>query len=76
MTSVCIIIPFYNAANTILCTLSSVKRQTYTKFECLLIDDGSTDNSNAIVRKYISNDKRFKLFKQSNQGVVSAEILA
>lgn len=72
MTNVSIIIPFYNASNTILSTLSSVKRQTYNQFECILIDDGSTDNSNNIVREYISNDKRFKLFKQLKKGVVSA----
>ena len=75
MNKVSIIIPFFNASSTILCTLDSVRRQTCTQFECILIDDGSTDNSNKIVRKYISKDKRFKLFKQTNQGVVSARNL-
>ena len=72
MTKVSIVIPFFNASNTILSTLNSVKEQTYNKFECILIDDGSTDSSNLLVKKYISTDKRFKLFEQSNQGVVSA----
>ena len=75
MEKVSIIIPFFNAANTILSTLNSVEEQTYKFFECILIDDGSTDSSNLIVRKYISKDKRFKLLKQSNQGVVSARNL-
>tara|TARA_B100000131_G_C18039605_1_gene581887 strand:- start:254 stop:1072 length:819 start_codon:yes stop_codon:yes gene_type:complete len=72
MKTVSIIIPFFNASNTILSTLSSVKRQTYSQFECILIDDGSTDDSIHIVREYVSNDKRFKLFKQDKQGVVAA----
>tara|TARA_Y100001978_G_scaffold189100_1_gene191089 strand:+ start:862 stop:1680 length:819 start_codon:yes stop_codon:yes gene_type:complete len=75
MSKVSIIIPFFNASKTIISTLHSVKRQTYKKFECILIDDGSSDSSNLIVRKYISKDKRFKLFKQTNQGVVSARNL-
>ncbi len=72
MTKVSIIIPFFNASKTILSTLKSVKGQTFGDFECILIDDGSTDSSYLIVKKYISTDKRFKVFKQSKKGVVSA----
>lgn len=75
MTKVSIIIPFFNASKTILSTLKSVKGQTFGDFECILIDDGSTDSSYLIVKKYISADKRFKVFKQSKKGVVSARNL-
>ena len=72
---VSIIIPFYNASETIKNTLDSVLKQSHRKFECILIDDSSTDNSSTIVKKYISIDKRFKLIKQAKRGVVSARNL-
>ena len=75
MTNISIIVPFFNASKTIKTTLDSITKQTYRKFECILIDDSSTDNSNSIVSNYVSKDKRFKLFKQTKEGVVSARNL-
>ncbi len=75
MEIVSIIVPFFNASKTIQCTLESISNQNFQQFECILIDDGSTDNSFSIVNRFISKDKRFKLFQQRNAGVVSARNL-
>ncbi len=59
-----IIIPLYNRSNLILETLDSVIIQTTKNFQCIIIDDHSTDNSFALVQNYIKNDKRFILKKR------------
>jgi glycosyltransferase involved in cell wall biosynthesis len=57
-----IIIPTYNRAHLIGETLDSVLAQTYPHWECLIIDDGSTDNSIEVIQAYTKQDKRMKLF--------------
>jgi glycosyltransferase involved in cell wall biosynthesis len=59
---VSLIIPTYNRAHLISITLKSIQAQTYTNWECLIIDDHSTDNTNEIISKYISKDSRFKYY--------------
>lgn len=66
-----IVIPLYNKAHTIERTLSSVLTQTYTEFEILVVNDGSTDNSLDIIQKFTS-DIRFRIIEQRNQGVSAA----
>lgn len=61
---VSIIIPVYNGANTIAETLESVLRQTYNNWECIIVDDGSTDNTEAIVLSYKKKHNRFKCYKR------------
>jgi glycosyltransferase involved in cell wall biosynthesis len=56
-----IIIPMYNRATLVGETLDSVLAQTYTDWECIVVDDGSTDNSVEVVQKYVDKDSRFKL---------------
>jgi len=56
-----IIIPFYNAEKWIKLCIRSVKMQSYENFECIIIDDISTDNSVEVIKKEILNDTRFKL---------------
>jgi glycosyltransferase involved in cell wall biosynthesis len=56
-----IVIPLYNRANLVSETLDSVLVQTYTDWECIVVDDCSTDNSVEVVQKYIDKDSRFKL---------------
>ena len=64
---VSIIIPAFNRSKVIKRTLNSVLRQTYTNWECLVIDDSSTDNTKEIVSEYISNDNRFSLYSNSRK---------
>ena len=59
---VSIIIPTYNRAYLIGETLDAVLAQTYQNWECLVVDDGSTDATKKIVAKYTRNDARFKYF--------------
>ncbi|PPK95107.1 glycosyltransferase involved in cell wall biosynthesis [Nonlabens xylanidelens] len=54
-----IIIPSYNRANLILETLESIKNQTYSNWECIIVDDGSTDDTEQVVNDYIIDKSRF-----------------
>ncbi len=72
MCEISVIIPVYNKAKYIVDTLDSVLKQSFTDFEALLIDDGSTDSSDMICDKYRSLDSRFKTFHISNKGVSAA----
>ncbi|WP_405605388.1 glycosyltransferase family 2 protein [Polaribacter sp. Asnod1-A03] len=62
-----IIIPVYNRANIIHETLDSIKKQTYSYWECIIVDDGSTDNLNEIIDNYIKSDFRFKFDKRPKE---------
>lgn len=59
-----IIIPNYNRENLISKTLNSVINQTYTNWECIVVDDHSTDNSIEVVKKYSKKDSRVKILKR------------
>lgn len=67
-----IIIPLYNKQQSVAATLACVKVQTYSEFECIIVDDGSTDDSVNVVRREIADDNRFLLFCKTNGGVSSA----
>jgi len=58
-----IIIPFYNVEQWIKMTIRSVQLQDYENFECILVDDISTDDSRALAKKEIGADKRFKIIE-------------
>lgn len=58
-----IIIPIYNRASLIGETLESVIAQTYQNWECIVVDDGSTDGTESIVKSYHLKDARIKLYK-------------
>lgn len=59
-----IIIPTYNRAHLINATLDSIIAQTYTDWECIIVDDDSTDNTEEVIKSYIKNDSRFRYFKR------------
>lgn len=69
---VSIIIPVYNSESTLRRCLDSVLAQTFTDFECLLINDGSKDRSGEICDEYARKDSRVKVFHKENGGVSSA----
>ncbi len=64
-----IIIPIYNADKYLSTCIESVLKQTYPRFELLLIDDGSTDNSASICDQYARQDARISVIHQANAGV-------
>ena len=70
-----IIVPIYNVENYLRQCLDSIQNQTYQNFECLLINDGSPDNSADICREYVEKDARFRYFEKENGGVSSARNL-
>ena len=75
MSKVSIIVPVYNAEKYLHKCLCSIRSQTMTDFECLIINDGSSDSSQSICEEFIKKDSRFKLFTQSNLGVSAARNL-
>lgn len=63
MSFVSIIMPAYNSENTIEESIVSVLNQSFSDFELIICDDGSTDNTNAIIKKYSDVDKRIVLIE-------------
>ena len=72
LVKISIIVPVFNAENVLIRCVDSILSQTYTNFELLLINDGSTDKSGIICEKYKSTDGRIKYFYQKNAGVSAA----
>lgn len=72
---VSVIIPLYNRAHLIVETLESITEQSYRPIECIIVDDGSTDNSGAVVTRFISSyhgDVQFVYHKKDNGGPQTA----
>ncbi len=73
---VSIIIPVYNHAETIVSSLASIIEQTYRPIEVIIVDDGSTDDLDFVIKPYLekinSEDISFKLIKQINAGAPAA----
>ena len=57
-----VIIPCYNSEKTIIRTLESIKKQTYTDFEVLIINDGSSDCTSNLIADFATKDNRFIIF--------------
>jgi len=70
-----IILPVYNAENSITATVVSVLKQSFGDFELIMIDDGSSDHSLALMLSFASEDPRIKVVSQSNKGVSAARNL-
>ena len=69
MPTVSVIIPCYNVELHLSKCIESILGQTYTNFELLLIDDGSTDGTLAVLEKYAETDQRIRVFTHENKGV-------
>lgn len=67
-----IIIPIFNREKTLHRCIKSVIDQDFSDYECILVDDGSTDKSDEICDKYAREDKRFKVIHKPNGGVSTA----
>lgn len=64
---VSIIIPTYNRGHLIGETLDSILSQTYKNWECIVIDDGSTDNTEELLKEFIKKDNRFQYYKRPDK---------
>ena len=69
---VSIVIPTFNRAQIIGETLDSVIAQTYANWECIIVDDGSTDNTAEVIHAYVKSDSRFKFVKRDISKVKGA----
>lgn len=69
---VSIIVPIFNVENYLAKCIMSIRNQTYKNLEIILVNDGSTDNSLDICKKYARLDNRIKLFNQKNGGLSKA----
>ena len=67
-----IIVPVYKVEKYLRRCLDSIVNQTFTDWECILVDDGSPDDSGKICDEYAEKDRRFKIIHQENQGVSAA----
>lgn len=67
-----IIVPVYNAEKYLPQCLASIKRQSFTEYEVILVDDGADDASAAVCQEYARQDKRFCLYRKENGGSSTA----
>ena len=67
-----IVVPVYNAADYLRRCLDSILKQTYDRFEVILVNDGSTDGSGGICQDYAARDSRIQVVHQENQGPSAA----
>jgi len=72
MPKVSIIIPTYNRALLLNETLESVMKQTYTNWECIVVDDGSTDGTNDLLAVYCEKDTRFQYYIRPDERIKGA----
>lgn len=72
MAKISIVVPVYNAASYITRCINSILGQTFTEFQAVLVNDGSTDDSAAIIKESIKDDPRFILINKENGGVSAA----
>jgi CDP-glycerol glycerophosphotransferase len=72
MPRLSVIVPVYNVEDYLEECLDSVVAQTFTDYECVMVDDGSTDESAAIAERYAARDQRFRLVSQENGGLSKA----
>src|SRR5690606_34522472 len=67
-----IVLPVYNGENSIINTLENLAQQSFQEIEVIVVNDGSTDNTQKLIEDFCKKDSRFKLINQANQGVASA----
>jgi GT2 family glycosyltransferase len=72
MPRVSVLLPVWNAGATLETALRSVARQTEPDFECLIVDDGSTDDSAGIADGFARRDRRFRLLQRPHEGLVAS----
>lgn len=71
MEIISVIVPIYNTGEKLHKCVKSIIKQTYQELDIILIDDGSTDESLVIAKEYEKEDKRIRVFSQSNSGLIA-----
>ena len=69
-----VVVPIYNAERYLSKCISSILSQTFTDFELILVDDGSTDSSSEICKRFLEKDPRVKYFQKENGGGLQARV--
>ena len=69
---VSIVVPTFNRAGLIVSTLDSVEAQSFADWECIVVDDGSTDGTADVVKPFLARDPRFRYVAQANAGASAA----
>lgn len=72
MCKISVIVPVYNVENYLSICLDSLLKQSFSDFEVICVNDGSTDNSLTILEEYSSKDNRFRIITQENKGLSGA----
>lgn len=72
MPLVSVIIPTYNRAHLIGETLESILAQTYSQWECIVVDDGSSDSTEEVMGEYLKKDSRFKFYHRPTERIKGA----
>ena len=72
MPLISVIVPCYNQAQYLDECLQSVLDQTYQDWECIIVNDGSPDNTEEVAKKWLAKDSRFKYLYKDNGGLSSA----
>lgn len=73
---VSIIVPVYNGERSIERCLRSIQNQSYKNIEVLVVNDGSTDHTEKVIKKYAGNDARFRCIEKENSGVSDSRNIA
>ena len=73
---VSIIVPVYNGEKTIERCLRSIQNQSYSNIEVLVVNDGSSDHTDRIIKKYAQRDSRFRYIEKENSGVSDSRNVA
>lgn len=74
MATVSAVMSVYNGEKFLAAALSSLRAQTLQDFECIVVNDGSTDGTSGILREIASSDSRFLIIEQTNQGLTAGLI--
>ena len=72
MPEISVIVPVYNADNSINRCVDSIRQQTFRDLEILLIDDGSKDSSGTLCDSFAKEDNRIRVLHKENEGVSAA----
>lgn len=70
-----VVIPCYNQSHFLPQALGSIMNQSYSNWECIIVNDGSSDNTEKVALKWCKKDNRFRYFRKENEGLSSARNL-